>query len=484
MITRIELANFMSHVHTVIEPAAGLTVLVGPNNCGKSAFVAALQILSHNENSTYVLRHGTKECFVKVTTDDGRTVEWRRKKSASYVVDGQAFDRLRVNQVPEELVQALRLPKVDDGSGNDPFDVHFGEQKSPIFLLDRPPSAAARFFASSSDAIRLVQMQKRHKEKLAHRQRDKNRLEAESRQLTAELDALQPATDVDERLRGVEKLHATLTREIGELSQAEHDLTALARQHDAVIRQQTIAQSLAPLFAPPILVPAQPLAEHVAALERAQSDAARQNASCAALAPLPVPPAFGDERELATAVERIGSLTQAADRESSAQRALHSLASPPIPAETKDLAGLVERLAAAEQAVTAEGARHEAFDRFQKPPVLDEEQHLSSIIVRLTASERQAKHWGTVASRSSIQPFDPTTDDLPLAECVAQLELANKLAGQRSAEFAAATADLHVAETELREFAATEACPTCGSPLNADRLLAGAAAVTGGHAHG
>jgi predicted ATP-dependent endonuclease of OLD family len=42
MIKRIELTNFMSHEHTVLEPAAGLTLLIGPNNCGKSAVVAAL----------------------------------------------------------------------------------------------------------------------------------------------------------------------------------------------------------------------------------------------------------------------------------------------------------------------------------------------------------------------------------------------------------------------------------------------------------
>jgi predicted ATP-dependent endonuclease of OLD family len=70
MIKRIELTNFMSHEHTVIEPAAGLTVLIGPNNCGKSAIVAALQILASNENSTYVMRHGAKECSVKVETDE------------------------------------------------------------------------------------------------------------------------------------------------------------------------------------------------------------------------------------------------------------------------------------------------------------------------------------------------------------------------------------------------------------------------------
>ena len=70
VIKRIELVNFMSHEHTVIEPHAGLTVLVGPNNCGKSAVVTALQILAHNENSTYVLRHEAKECLVRVDIED------------------------------------------------------------------------------------------------------------------------------------------------------------------------------------------------------------------------------------------------------------------------------------------------------------------------------------------------------------------------------------------------------------------------------
>src|SRR5688572_14547038 len=140
MITRIELTNFMSHRHTVIEPAAGLTVLVGPNNCGKSAIVAALQILCQNENSTYVMRHGERECSVEVETSDGHIIRWMRKGSPSYLIDGQSFDRLQRSGLPEPLHAALRLPKVDAGDETS-FDVHFGCQKSPIFLLDRPAAA-------------------------------------------------------------------------------------------------------------------------------------------------------------------------------------------------------------------------------------------------------------------------------------------------------------------------------------------------------
>ena len=85
MITRIELTNFMSHEHTVLEPAPGLTVLVGPNNCGKSAVVAALQILAYNDSSKYVVRHGEKECTVRVETDDGHLIQWRRRRDSPSV---------------------------------------------------------------------------------------------------------------------------------------------------------------------------------------------------------------------------------------------------------------------------------------------------------------------------------------------------------------------------------------------------------------
>ena len=91
MIKRIELVNFMSHEHTVIEPSDGLTVLIGPNNCGKSAIVNALQVLCNNGKSTYVLRHGAKECQIVVETDAGDSIRWSRKKSGSpkYEINGK-----------------------------------------------------------------------------------------------------------------------------------------------------------------------------------------------------------------------------------------------------------------------------------------------------------------------------------------------------------------------------------------------------------
>src|SRR4051812_29267549 len=105
----------MSHAHTVIEPAAGLTVLVGPNNCGKSAVVSALETLCNNASGAYMVRHDEKEARVTVETDDGHTLVWKRRGNVvSYVIDGRDIHRVG-RSVPDDLHKLLRLPKVDTG---------------------------------------------------------------------------------------------------------------------------------------------------------------------------------------------------------------------------------------------------------------------------------------------------------------------------------------------------------------------------------
>src|SRR5687767_12934919 len=167
MLRRITLENFMAHARTVIDLAEGLTVLIGPNNCGKSAVVEALRTLCENDNGDHLIRHGAEECGVIVETADGHTVAWRKKgTSVWYEIDGVKRDRLK-GAVPENLHEILRLAKVDTGK-DECLDVHFGLQKSPVFLLHEPSCdrKAAAFFSSASDAEKLMQMQQRHKEKV------------------------------------------------------------------------------------------------------------------------------------------------------------------------------------------------------------------------------------------------------------------------------------------------------------------------------
>jgi exonuclease SbcC len=350
MITRVELTNFMSHKHTVIEPAEGLTVLVGPNNVGKSAIVAALQILCHNETSTYVQRHGERECSVKVHTDDGHVVEWRRKTAPSYIIDGQVFDRLR-NGLPDELAAALRLRKVDAGGDAD-FDVHFGTQKSPIFLLGSSAANAARFFASSSDAIRLVTIQKRHKEKLAEAQREKIRLEARSRRVNAELGVLEPVVEVDHRLAEAERTFEELTQLRASINEAARYEAELRRQH------------------------------HVVAERGAHADA---------LAVLLSPPAMHDVGSLAQLKSAIAGHAKHVEKEEEDRRALSVLSSPPDMADVGALQELMEELAASARNVALATARHAALQAVTSPPPVTPTEEITTVIAQLKQADREAR---------------------------------------------------------------------------------------------
>lgn len=445
MIKRIELTNFMSHVHTVIEPAAGLTVLVGPNNCGKSAVVAALQILCRNDNSTYVLRHGQRECSVKIECDDGHVVEWRRKNSPSYTIDGKLFDRLRGSGQPDELHHALRLPTVEAGDDSD-FDVHFGTQKSPIFLLGNTGTTAARFFASSSDAIRLVQMQQRHKAKLQEAKSEKIRLERQSKQLSAELAALEPAVELDRGLKQIEQAYCDLMLLAEELDQLA-DKAAAIREHTSVAeRHQAEADSLGALQAPPQYAPADELLRLVDKLREAQIEQRQIAALAGTLEPLSAPP------EMAP-VETLDRLCRQID----------------------DLQTLVR---------LSEG-QHRSLATLQSPPEYEDAEPLTSLCRRLVVSqsalaEREATWTVLQAAEPPIEPLQIS----PLEAVLSGLERAATDVVRHEAEVAVAAGALAKAEEELRVRADGALCPTCGAPLDAQRLLASAHAATGGHSHG
>jgi len=445
MLTRIELTNFMSHESTVIEPAAGLTVLTGPNNCGKSAVVTALQILCHNENSTYVLRHGEKECAVKVETDDGHVVEWRRRTSPSYTIDGNLFDRLRGAGLPDELHAALRLPKVDAGNDAD-FDVHFGTQKAPVFLLGSSSANAARFFASSSDAIRLVQMQRRHKEKLTAARSDLNHLEAESKQLNDELERLEPVVELDARLTAAEQLHDALKQDEELLAQALRQEESLRQQARVAAVHRARLGALDPLAPPPTFEDVQPLADlraEIAAAVAAQSKAAARND---VLTKIPVPPDLSD-------VEALERLVQQMD-------------------ESQRIYALADR-------------RSKALTHLENPPQLVDETDLTGIVTRYVVALSNAERCRMRAAALADVAEPPLLVDIvPLTDFATRFQRVSEEIWQRELALRTVEDEWALAEAALREFAISSTCETCGAPLDPERVLARAAAGLGGHDHG
>ena len=522
MITRIELVNFMSHAHTVIEPAAGLTVLVGPNNIGKSAVVAALQILCHNENSTYVLRHGEKECSVTIQTDDNHTIEWRRKTSPSYVIDGQTFDRLRNSGLPDELHLALRLPKVD-GGGDADFDVHFGAQKAPIFLLASSPANAARFFASSSDAIRLMTIQKLHKEKLSEAQREKVRLEGQSRKLNAELEVLEPVIGVERRLDQAECSYEELLQAEAWFSEANQREAALAAQLAAEIELAARETALRPLSSPPALFPTGPLEKLTRELESAIKRYEDGKSHTDLLAELPPVPQLSSTENLAELIDIVATANLKQMEADLEVASLVSLLSPPTVHEIVGLHKLIEDMDVFHETIKCNCRKLESLLRVSAPPALLDTESLEELRQRfefcteeierlksrhglletIAAAPKLAKEgplhrlvealsassaWASQIDQSMAvlsavaQPPVPSAI-VALSAITERLENTDTRLRQCNDEFEAAEANLMKAASELRASAAGKTCPICGNQLDPDRLVANAAAGLKDHGH-
>ena len=367
MIKRIELVNFMSHERTVIEPADGLTVLVGPNNCGKSAFVAALQILCHNAKSSYVLRHGAKLCEIAVETDDGHIVTWSRKKSGSpkYVINGEEFDRLR-GGVPPELHQILGLDKV--ACEKDEFDIHFGEQKSPIFLLDDPGKAAAQFFASSSDAIRLVEMQDRHKTRVRDSKRDQTRLTSEKQQLEVDLESLEPIDVIEERLAQLESEYDQIQKGVEQVEHLQILIKALQESGRSVERHSAVCEVIGDLEEPPKLGDANALENLITRQVSLADSHAWSSSSSEVLSGLAPPPKIENEDRLVSTIDGLEKSTRDFDWAKESSVAFGAFEAPPKLADESELGEQIFELGSALRDLESCSSRFRLLNKLEPVP--------------------------------------------------------------------------------------------------------------------
>jgi exonuclease SbcC len=475
MINRIILENYMSHARTVIEPAQGLTVLVGPNNCGKSAVVSALQTLCGDNAGDFMVRHGERVCQVTVETDDGHTITWRRKGAAvMYVIDGREIHRSGRGNLPDDLHEHLRLPKVEASGSEERFDVHFALQKSPIFLIDNEGRAAA-FFSTSSDAERLLEVQKRHKAKVAEARTTQRDLAAELKRLEQQLELLAPLDGVDGSLKSAEDAFDLLSsqgNEIAARSRLNHSIAE--READVSIYHGRCA-ALSQLAAPPELGDDERLDRACDALDRAGHQIARHRREDVLLSVLRPPPELANSSALEETIVLLDGLDQGVEAVRRRCEALDRLDEPPTLKDELPLGRVCSRLADLQAQTGRVRQACDALASLKEAPEIAATAPLASFIANLERSEdstQRSRARAAILVEVKAPPMQ--ADPAPLDELIRRRTAADQEVARLRGGLEALRGELTRVAAEVRQWSQSHpTCPVCGAATDAERILAG-----------
>jgi hypothetical protein len=164
---------------------------------------------------------------------------------------------------------------------------------------------------------------------------------------------------------------------------------------------------------------------------------------------------------------------------------LQPLAASPELAPVQPLQELRSKLLLADEHLTECRERRHVLANAVPVPEFADERPLTELLRALAAETRELGHWqSAVSSLQLLHELPRPQDAAPLAELLRDIERQRALSADCREALTRAEDELAQAAEELRQLAETAICPTCGAPLDADRLFAAADASHGGHQHG
>ncbi|SMC21889.1 exonuclease SbcC [Desulfacinum hydrothermale DSM 13146] len=410
MIRRIVIENFMAHERTELELHRGVNVITGPNNTGKSAVVEALRCVAENPPSREVIRHGASCAVVRLELDDGRYVQWERKaNSAIYKIgaaDGGEETYAKFGRtVPKDVQAMLRIQSLETEAGA--IDIHIGNQKTPIFLLDQSGSQAAAFFAASTEAEYLLQMQQELKTRTGVAQRQVKRLEADLARTEKELERFRDLP----RLNGLLEEAQDLYGEIQRLERAIPALESFLRTLEECVTQRKLFlkrhDELGMLQAPPDLNKVEPLRLLVQAVEKRVQLKTRLHKGRDVLRDLPAPPPLKDTAALRHMVASLFRTRGLIGIHREQAKVLEGIGEPPVLRKTPGLESTCRRMRALERDLHRFRERRAALDRLVTPPNLYGTDTLAAALgemERLTRIRRKVRGASNALSHLSGPP--------------------------------------------------------------------------------
>ena len=148
-LSRVEIDNFQSIAHAVVDFTDGMNVVVGETNNGKSALFRAIYFALRNEpKGSGFIRTGESACKVKLTFDDGESLTRSRTTSdaGEYILDKADGTSVSLKGFAQNLPIAIanmhQMPTIKLNKDLT-IDVMISEQLAQPFLVTETGNAKA-----------------------------------------------------------------------------------------------------------------------------------------------------------------------------------------------------------------------------------------------------------------------------------------------------------------------------------------------------
>lgn len=428
MIRKLVLENFMTHRRTEITFSPGVTLIVGPNNCGKSAVVEALRCLKENDSlGKAFIRHGAKEAVVTVLTTEGDRIQWTRTAQSSiYKLNDRTFSRLG-STVHEDISKALKMPDIEG------IDIHLSDQKHQIFLFDRKSGEIARFFASNSDVDLLNDMQRAHSRRTLEAKRDRESRLKDREVWSSRYGQLDALAEYEASVKSLVSTHDQLKESASlrlRLDSWLTDVEARRESADLAVAKSSALQTLPP---PPKVHETSALRYLLAGVQGRRKAAEAATSRALVLQNLPPLPELHETHSLRQVQEKLKLLKGRARVTASLCGVTEGLGTPPKIAETRLLDQLMKGLQQAISSLNQTTLTHAAVNTLPPPPHLGSTEKLADALKRF-------RHWQNLQVKAKEHLAEITQERAEVRDALVSL----------------------IQDTR---------CPTCGAPLELERLV-------------
>lgn len=162
-ISRVRVSNFQSLESVDIE-LGDFTVIGGPSDNGKSAFLRAIQALLTNQSGQEFVSAWADECQVELFLDTGDIIKWRKADTAYYYINDQVYSRLG-RDVPPDLHKLLPVMPIEVGGVE--VSPNYHDQFDMPFMLAMPAPQRARVLGEMTGANILLRATQEAKKRQA-----------------------------------------------------------------------------------------------------------------------------------------------------------------------------------------------------------------------------------------------------------------------------------------------------------------------------